>query len=354
MAGLNLRTHAEQAADFLQQEILRGRWSDWMPGVLSLETELGVNRNTLEAAMKLLEARQILVATGVGRRRRIEVKSEARAMRIGILAFDSEALGLDYFVHMNHKLQDAGYTSFFARETICDLGMNVGRMERLVRREAADAWLVISGTKPMLEWFQQRGIPVFAIFGRRFGLDVAAVGIDKVPAMHQAVDMLADMGHQRMVWLAHRLRRLPVPGRLERMFLSRLQERGIPTGPYNLPDWDDTTEGLHQCLLNLFRYSPPTVILADEASQYLATVQFCANQGLRIPQDVSLLCTDTNPVFQWLQPAVTRIEWAPAPVIRQVLRWVHELSRGKDLRRHVEVPAKLVLGGTTGPPPAAR
>ena len=351
MAGLILRTHAEQVADYLNQEIVRGRWSGWMPGVLSLEKEFGINRNTLEAALRLLEAKRVLVGGGAGKRRRIEANAETRAMRIGILCFDRIGRGQKYWVDMNHRLQDAGYASFFARETICDMGMDVGRVERLVQLEAADAWLVFGGTETMLQWFQDQGIPVFALFGRRAGQNVASVGISKLPAIRQAVDLLVDMGHQRIVWLTHRLRRLPAPGRPEQMFLDRLKERGIPTGPYNLPDWDETREGegLYQCLENLFRFSPPTAIIADEPSQYLAVMQFCVNRGLRVPHDVSLMCNDSDPIFHQLQPAVTRIDWEPEALIRQVLRWANEQARGKDIRRQIEVPAKLIEGGTIGP-----
>lgn len=349
MAGLILRTHAEQVADFLDREITHGRWSGLMPGVLRLEKEFGVNRNTLEAALRLLESKGALVGCGVGKRRRIVMKAEARVMRIGILCFHSIDRGQKCFVEMNYRLQDAGYASFFARETICEMGMDVGCMERLVRMEAADAWLVLGGTEPMLKWFQDRGIPVFAIFGRRAGQNVASVGISKLPAIRQIVDLLVGMGHQRIVWLTHRLRRLPTLGRTEQIFLDRLKERGIQTGPYNMPDWDDTREGFHQCLVNLFRFSAPTAIIADEPSQYLAAMQFCGNLGLRVPHDVSLVCNDSDPVFRLLKPAVTRIEWEPESVIRQVLRWANEQARGKDIRRQVDIPAKLVEGGTIGP-----
>ena len=46
----------------------RGRWRDWMPGVLRLERELGVNRNTLEGALRLLEKEGWLVPAQEGTR----------------------------------------------------------------------------------------------------------------------------------------------------------------------------------------------------------------------------------------------------------------------------------------------
>lgn len=48
-------------------------------------------------------------------------------------------------------------------------------------------------------------------------------------------------------------------------FLDKLEALGIPTGPYNLPDWDDTPEGLNQRLDSLFPHSPPTALIVAEA-----------------------------------------------------------------------------------------
>lgn len=351
MAMIRLRTHAEQAADFLLDELKRGRWSGRMPGVLSLEKEFGVNRNTMEAALRILEERGCLKADGVGKSRRIEpsLNQKARQLRIAVLLFEPTDGGRSYCVDLNHRLRDAGHISFFAHRTLFELDLDVARVAKLVKEEHADGWVVVSGSVQVLEWFVQEQIPVFAFFGRRQDLDIAGAGPDKIKALQQAVDRLVELGHQRIVLLTHQIRRLPEPGLFERAFIHALEQKGLPTGPYNLPDWDNSVKDFHRCLEGLFRFSPPTAIITDEVPQYAAVMQFCLSRGLRVPKDLSMVCNDSDTIFDLFQSMPARIDWDAEPVIRHLLRWAAALSKGKNMRRQVMTPAKFIEGGSIGP-----
>jgi hypothetical protein len=65
--------------------------------------------------------------------------------------------------------------------------------------------------------------------------------------------------------LARGVRRKPRPGSFEQAFLDELEALGIPTGDYNLPDWSESPEGFHQLLAALFRHTPPTALILQEA-----------------------------------------------------------------------------------------
>jgi DNA-binding LacI/PurR family transcriptional regulator len=72
-------------------------------------------------------------------------------------------------------------------------------------------------------------------------------------------------------------------------------------------------------------------------------------RGLRIPEDLSLICTDHDPGFQWCQPSVSRIRWDSRQMIRRIVRWAENLRAGKDDRRKGFSKARFVEGGTIGP-----
>ena len=82
---------------------------------------------------------------------------------------------------------------------------------------------------------------------------------------------------------------------------------------------------------------------------YIAALQFCANRGLRVPQDVSLICTDADPTFAWCQPSVAHIRWDSRPVVRRIVRWAANVSCGQEDLRQTLTPAEFVPGGTIGP-----
>ena len=67
--SLQLLNHAEQVAEHLRGELLRGRWSKEMPGQAKLGAELGVNHTTMGAALQLLEKERHRSLSRVGRHR---------------------------------------------------------------------------------------------------------------------------------------------------------------------------------------------------------------------------------------------------------------------------------------------
>lgn len=350
MRHFRILTAAEQVAGHLRMRLLDGRLRGEMPGVLKLEQELGVNRNTLEAALKLLENEGWLMPQGAGRPRRIVAakrrKGAGQARRIGMLVCDAADRRQDYLVRLEHELTAEGHTLFHAPQAMATLGMDVKRIARMVRGIQVDGWIVESGSRDVLEWFAEGKLPAFALFGRRRGLPIAGAGPDKPPVYAEVVRYLAGLGHRRIVLMTRALRRVPVPGASEQAFLDALREAGVETGAYHLPEWKETVEGFHGCLSSLFEVTPPTALLVDEAQFLIATLQFLARRGLRVPEDVSLVCTDDEPLLGWCLPGISHIRWDRRLVVQRMVRWVGNLSRGEKDVRQVLVPAEFVAGGT--------
>ncbi|MCE9610520.1 MAG: GntR family transcriptional regulator [Chthoniobacter sp.] len=77
---LALVSSVDQVVAHLRTELRHERWAKTMPGVLRLEKELGVNRKTVEAALRQLEREGLLAGQGAGRRRLI-VRTGRRPLR---------------------------------------------------------------------------------------------------------------------------------------------------------------------------------------------------------------------------------------------------------------------------------
>ena len=355
MSELIIQSPSEQVAIHLRGELLQGRWSGTMPGVPTLAAELGVDHKAVESALKRLEEEGLLVAQGKGRPRRIEPPAgglEAPALRVALLAFDGPSRGTDYMIELRHQLEEAGHLPFSPRESLADLGMEVERVARLVRKTRADAWIVSAASKEILEWFAGGDVPVFALFGRMAELEIAGTKPNKGPALAEATRRLIGLGHRRISHLSLPERRLPEPGRLERRYLEELEAHGIRTGPYHLPDWEASIDGLHRGLDSLFGPTPPTALIVDGVSLFFAAQQFLGNRGLRVPDHVSLVCLDGDPHFSWCQPSIAHIRWDHRPVVRRILRWVNGVAHGEDDRRQTMTRAEFVDGGSVGAPPS--
>ena len=339
----------EQLAGHLREEILRHGLGGSMPGIKRLAETLGVSPKTVTAAMKLLEREGVLRGQGPRRRNRI-VKQEPleRGQRLRVAILDYDQPGPNE-IELRHLLEGAGHAAFFAGKSLQKLGMKVSRIARLVAQTEADAWVVCAGSREVLEWFAAQRVPAFALFGRRRHVPLAGAGPNILPAMLAAARRLIGLGHRRIVILVRRERREGGPGRIERAILDELEAHGIRTGPYNLPDWDDTCEGFHRLLDQLYRLTPPTALILDQAFLFVAAQQHLAQRGVLAPQHVSLVCTAPDPTFEWCQPTIAHLRYDIGPVLRRVVRWTDNVARGKDDRRQSFTKAEFVDGGTVGP-----
>ena len=351
MPPLRILSPSEQVADHLKSELLRGRWMNSIPGVPSLAAEMGVNRKTVDAALRQLDSEGVLIPQGAGRKRLIGFLPEDRSpapLTLGILLYEMSDKRIDYILEIQHMLMEAGHAPFFASKSLVDLSLDVNRVSRLVKTTEADAWIVVAASRSVLDWFACQGFPTFTLFGGSRDRRFAGAGPNKNPAYRECVSALIELGHRRIVLLAKSQRRKPIPGESEQTFLDALEEGGVETGEYHLPDWSDRKESLLSCLDSLFRVTPPTALIIQEAPVFAAVQQFLANRGLKVPDDVSLICSDPDPTFAWCEPTIAHIAWRSRPIVRRIIRWADKISRGREDFVKSFANAEFVEGGSVG------
>jgi DNA-binding LacI/PurR family transcriptional regulator len=154
--------------------------------------------------------------------------------------------------------------------------------------------------------------------------------------------------------LAREERRKPHLSRPEQVFIDQLEAAGITTGDYNLPDWEESREGLRRLVDELFRFSPPTAMMFQEAQLYMAVKSHLADRGIISPRNISLIVADDDPCFAWCHPIPSQIRWDYRQVVRRIVRWARNAAAGKDDRQKTGIDSEFVEGGTIGPAPRGR
>lgn len=344
---------AEQVAERLRNELVRGRWSGTLPGIHRLSAELGLPRKPVERALLLLEQQGLLVPQGAGRRRQIVIPKDSRSpsVAVKILHFDELDRTLNNTIDLQHRLMEEGHAVSFTPKSLKEMGMDVKRVARVVRDTKADAWVIRGGSREVLEYFANQAMPAFAIFGDWYGVRIAGIGPQKLSALQSMVGRLVALGHRRIVMMLGENHLKPQPNTLARTFLDELKLHGIPASvSYNLPEWEDSGEGFRSRIDSLFHATPPSALILDEAYQFNAAQLHLARRGLLAPKHVSLVCLDPDE-YGWAHPSIAHIRWDPQQVVRRVVRWAENVARGKDDRRQTLIKAEFVEGGSIGPAP---
>lgn len=347
----------EQTTSHLRETLRDSPEGTKLPGLIRLSAQLGVSKTTVRAAVRVLEA-EGLVSLGKDGLSRIicrQISPIRRQFRIGILLYDAlvseNSSSQQWLLDIQDQLQQAGFDCFLSSVSQTGLNYDVKRISRYIEATEADAWIVGAGSYELLGWFVEKRIPCMALAGRRRSYPIAAVGPDTLGGFLEATRTLIGLGHRRIVFLCRKQLRLPEPGHVVKAFVAEMNAHGIPVSDYNIPDWEETREGMKALLNSLFRVTPPTAIIVANVQFIAAIIQFLGNRRMAIPSQISLVASDDDPSFEWCDPEISRIRWNSAVANRRIVRWANAISHGrKDVKQNL-YPAEFIIGGTIGRAP---
>jgi DNA-binding LacI/PurR family transcriptional regulator len=254
---------------------------------------------------------------------------------------------------IRHGIEVSGNVCVFTRKTQAELRDDPTRIARLVQETRASAWLLVSASLAVVKWFEAQSFPVLAWGGRVAGTSISSCAVDIAPALRQAIRELGRLGHKRVVMIGPAMWRHPCLGTgFVRAFLDELSALGVRWSEYNLPDWEETPEGLKNLLESLFRVTPPQALIVDHASRLPAILGILARRGLRVPKDISLACIHQDASLSWCDPPIAHMCYDDTLPIRYILKWVQMTVTGKVERKHFNFPAEFDPAGSIGLVPA--
>lgn len=361
-AFLRRITAADQPAAYVREGIRAGRWKGHLPGAHSLAEELKVSRNTAVAAVERLLAEGTLEKAGARKPHRIVDRGDKpapgpRVLRTALLLMNPlEELPVDSqreALRVIAEVKFAGHECVPATLPPAKDRDKTGRLARLVREVGADAWLVFSGTLPVLQWFVTNDRPILALGGNALTLPVAMSASYDISVVGRVIfQRLIGLGHRRIVLICSRDYRLPSPGPTVRVFREELRAAGITPGEFHTPEWEETPGGLDVLLKSLFRVTPPTAIVVVNPHVVMGVLGFLTKAGLAVPGDVSVVSLwQTDPAAEWtfFGTRLAHVESDDAAFYRRVREWVTHIAEGRPDTRQFICEAHLDEGNTIGP-----
>ena len=156
----------------------------------------------------------------------------------------------------------------------------------------------------------ETGFPAVVV-DQLFGDDsLAGVASDNASGGAKAADCLASLGHARVAFVGD-LEADTVKDRWEG-FRGECAARGLPpplkydiSGASRFADWSEGVAAAVERIVAMPR-RPTAVFCSCDAVARLAMRAFAA-KGVKIPEDVSLVGFDDDPIAEWTSPALTTI-----------------------------------------------
>ncbi|WP_077490972.1 LacI family DNA-binding transcriptional regulator [Sinomonas mesophila] len=228
------------------------------------------------------------------------------------------------------------------------------RAQRLLDEGRAGLIVVTSAfSEPQLSAFRRRKIPVVVIDPLNPPPpDLVSVGATNWAGGKAAAEHLLDLGHRRIAYLGGPEDAECNQARLHG-YLSALMSRGVPVEQ----DWivhgqfrtEHGVEGLRELLK---RKERPTAIFAASDSIAVGVLREARRQGVRVPDELSLVGFDGTAQAEDAVPALTSVSQPLQEMGRAALRAVLRQARGEELDSHrVELATQLVVRESTSAPP---
>jgi len=153
-----------------------------------------------------------------------------------------------------------------------------------------------------------RGVPLVAADRVMPGLECPSVGIDNYEGAKEAMDYLLDMGHEQIACI-QRLPHAWINNERVRAYRDALQERNIPIDDsLIIGDRFGQKNGYLEGKLLLTRTNRPTAIFALSHLITLGVLRVFREEGLHIPDDVSLVSFDDIPFSEYFSKQVTTLQ----------------------------------------------
>jgi LacI family transcriptional regulator len=198
-----------------------------------------------------------------------------------------------------------------------------------------------------------RGVPMVLVNRQTEHLDVSTVAADDATGIERTVDHLVELGHRDIAHVAGPLGVSTGAVRL-RAFRAAMQSHGLRDDRVVEAEAYSEAAG-RTALLQLLDGDRPTAVVAGNDLLALGCYDALAETGLSCPDDVSIVGFNDMPFINRLQPPLTSVRVPQYELGVEAAHLLLDRLSGRTVTpRVVLLPVRLVVRGSTAPPPLAK
>ncbi|WP_327731999.1 LacI family DNA-binding transcriptional regulator [Streptomyces sp. NBC_00487] len=278
--------------------------------------------------------------------------ASGRSRSIGVVALGTAGYGTaSLLVGIERAVRDAGYALRVVNTVDGDPEGIAGAVMSLLEQGVDGVVVsepVVEGEVPVMidAPVLFLGAPPAFASARTLTVGVGAYELARAATAH-----LLDLGHATVHHLAGPQRWYASTDRVEG-WRAALAERGAPEPPLIEGDW--SPESGYAAGRELAADGSVTAVFAAGDEMAIGLIHALREAGRRVPEDISVVGFDGNPVFAYVTPPLTTVRQPFDEAAREGIRLlVHAIETpDTDLPPASELPVELVLRGSTAPPPS--
>ena len=284
--------------------------------------------------------------------------SESRSYAVGIVfARDVTVLGADPFfapfiAGLEQQLGAQGYMLCLQVDTSCDEDHELALYRRLAAEGRVDGVILtdVRVDDPRMRLLAEVGLPFVSLGSPVKQKTGAVVCNDEEDAVQISLLHLAALGHREVAFVSGP-ESFNHARKSRTAFMRMAPMMGIQ--PELIESDFMPATGLNAMRAILSRAERPQAIIFANSLMAIAAMKEMQDQGIRVPEDVSVMSLSDHPLADWFRPALTSISSDSVELGRLCVDQLMSLLSKKRAPDDIIVRNPLVVRSSTGRVPTA-
>lgn len=227
------------------------------------------------------------------------------------------------------------------------------RQSRLLVERGAEGLVLVGHTHApeLCDLLASRRVPFVNTYTYRPGTDQPSVGFDNKAASAQVARFLAALGHRDFALIVGFRRdndrvKDRIDGAREALAATgiALPESAVMEEPYTI---EGGREGMRRLLQS---GSMPSAVICGSDVLAFGAISECADRGIAVPQEISIVGFDDLDFAAHLKPALTTVRVPAAEMGRRAAEFLMDTLDGRPHAIHCPLDTDLILRDSTAPP----
>ncbi len=200
----------------------------------------------------------------------------------------------------------------------------------------------------LISELSRRGVAIVFMDVGQMGPRMSHVSIDYGNGIHQAVNHVVGLGHKHVAFISGPLGLHSARTRRQ-AFVEAMRLHGIVPDRRMIREGTHTAEGGKREMSALLRLSKrPTAVVTSNDWTAIGALHAIQSEGLRVPEQISLVGFDDIPLVSYTTPALTTVRMSAVDVGATAFDALFKMIGGEKLEGDVyQIPTKLVIRDST-------